>query len=188
MRRGADRGRQQPDGVFAVSADERLKEWLTTRDARQLWHIAWDADLLGPPWTANMLPGDLASATAYINGYLINQQLVIVLTKKDQPPEIFVGWDVSEEALLNADIHLKLTTPFAIAPITRRRLRDGWRALARPLPRTQEEARRYLVEVNDGLAALQSLDDLGEERNQQAQQDEDELLRRRNAVKKQFDL
>lgn len=52
-----------------------------------------------------------------------------------------------------------------VSKIDQRRLRDGARALALPKPKTIgemiEEMERQLEVMRDGLAALQSLDDLG---------------------------
>jgi hypothetical protein len=46
-----------------------------------------------------------------------------------------------------------------------RRLRDADAALALPEPGTKREAARQLAVIHDGIAALQSLDDLGSDGN-----------------------
>lgn len=64
--------------------------------------------------------------------------------------------------------------------IDQRRLRDGARALdvSAQEATTIEEVRAQLAVVHDGLAALQSLDDLGPEANARAFADERELWKR----------
>jgi len=64
--------------------------------------------------------------------------------------------------------------------IDQRRLRDGANALEvfGRAAETVDEARRQLEVVHDGIAALQSLDDLGPEANEQASRDEQELWKR----------
>jgi hypothetical protein len=54
-----------------------------------------------------------------------------------------------------------LTQPKALTKLDERRLRDADVALALPEPRTKEEAIEQLGLIHDGIAALQSLDDLG---------------------------
>lgn len=73
-------------------------------------------------------------------------------------------------------------------PVTRRRLEDGERAMALPLPKTKEYAVDYVAAMHDGAVALQSLDDLGVELNKKAEADMMELERRAKKVKKQFKL
>lgn len=70
------------------------------------------------------------------------------------------------------------------SPIDQRRLRDGAHALAvsATLPTTVAEAQAQLETVGDGLAALQSLDDLGPTANAQASDDERELWKRHAAL------
>jgi len=70
------------------------------------------------------------------------------------------------------------------SPIDQRRLRDGARALevSSTLPATVTEARVQLETVGEGLAALQSLDDLGPTANDQASRDERELWKRHEAI------
>ena len=70
------------------------------------------------------------------------------------------------------------------SPIDQRRLRDGARALevSATLPATVAEARAQLETVGEGLAALQSLDDLGPTANDQASHDERELWKRHEAI------
>jgi hypothetical protein len=61
-----------------------------------------------------------------------------------------------------------------------RRLKDGATALdvsSRPAG-TPAEIRAQLEVIHDGIAALQSLDDLGPEGNAKAQRDEEELWKR----------
>jgi len=61
-----------------------------------------------------------------------------------------------------------------------RRLRDGARALdvSAQTGETAAELRGQISAVHDGIAALQSLDDLGPEGNEQAFRDEQELWKR----------
>jgi len=61
-----------------------------------------------------------------------------------------------------------------------RRLRDGARALEMSVEpgKTADEIRGQIRAVHDGLAALQSLDDLGPEANAKAYADEQELWKR----------
>ena len=69
--------------------------------------------------------------------------------------------------------------------IDQRRLRDGASALAASsseVPRTRVEAEAQREQISDAIAAMQSLDDLGEEGNRQAMQDLDELVRRYDAL------
>jgi len=68
--------------------------------------------------------------------------------------------------------------------IDQRRLRDGALALAvsSTVPETATEVRAQLGIVGEGIAALQSLDDLGEEANAQAERDQQELWRRHEAL------
>jgi hypothetical protein len=70
-------------------------------------------------------------------------------------------------------------------PIDQRRLRDGATALAASSgepPRTRAEAEERRRQIHEAIAAMQSLDDLGEEGNRQAMQDLDELIRRYDAL------
>lgn len=64
--------------------------------------------------------------------------------------------------------------------IDQRRLHDGARALAVSAKEavTVDEVRAQLAVVHDGLAALQSLDDLGPEANARAFADERKLWKR----------
>lgn len=67
------------------------------------------------------------------------------------------------------------------SPSTARRLRDGAHALSLPMPPPDAAfimLEAYLNEVGDGVRALQSLDELGPERDAKALKDHDELLRR----------
>lgn len=69
-----------------------------------------------------------------------------------------------------------------------RRLRDGARALevSRRPADSIDEVRKQLALVGDGIAALQSLDDLGPEANERAAQDEQELWKRLHALTQQL--
>lgn len=72
--------------------------------------------------------------------------------------------------------------------IDARRLKDGATALdvsSRPAG-TAAEIRAQLEAVHDGIAALQSLDDLGPEANAKAHADEQELWRRMRALEKRL--
>ena len=68
-------------------------------------------------------------------------------------------------------------TPSAI---DQRRLRDGAHALdiSSRVPETIDEVRSQLEFVHAGIAALQSLDDLGAEANECAERDQLELWKR----------
>ena len=70
--------------------------------------------------------------------------------------------------------------------VDQRRLRDAAAALdiSAKVPQTRAEAEAQLWQLHDAIAAMQSLDDLGEEGNRQAMKDHDELLRRYEAVEK----
>jgi len=69
--------------------------------------------------------------------------------------------------------------------IDRRRLHTGAQALVatEKLPETIAEIRAQLEVVHDGIAALQSLDDLGSEANARAESDQRELWKRYEAHK-----
>ena len=73
------------------------------------------------------------------------------------------------------------------SPVDQRRLRDGASALevSSRKPTTVDEVEQQLEVVSAGLAALQSLDDLGEEANARAERDQQELWRRYDALKRQ---
>jgi len=68
--------------------------------------------------------------------------------------------------------------------IDQRRLHDGVRALeaSARAPETLDEIRRQLDAISAGIAALQSLDDLGSEANERAVRDEQELWKRMRAL------
>ncbi len=72
--------------------------------------------------------------------------------------------------------------------IDQRRLRDGARALevSSREPETADEIRAQLEMVRDGIAALQSLDDLGEEANVRATRDQQELWKRYHALEQKL--
>lgn len=67
-------------------------------------------------------------------------------------------------------------------PVDQRRLRDGAAALAIEAPRTRAEAEAQREQISNAIAAMQSLDDLGEAGNRQAMRDLDELIRRYDAL------
>jgi len=60
----------------------------------------------------------------------------------------------------------------------RRRIADGDRALALPDPQNDDEIHAQLEVLHDGICALQSLDDLGEEGNRLAHENLCELEKR----------
>ena len=72
--------------------------------------------------------------------------------------------------------------------IDQRRLRDGATALevSGRAAETIDEVRRQLDVVVGGIAALQSLDDLGPEANKQASRDEEELWKRMKTLEKRL--
>jgi hypothetical protein len=72
------------------------------------------------------------------------------------------------------------------SPIDQRRLCDGANALdvSSRTPQTIDEVRSQLETVSDGIAALQSLDDLGPEANERAERDQQELWKRYERLKK----
>jgi len=72
--------------------------------------------------------------------------------------------------------------------IDQRRLKDGATALAvsSTAPQTRAEAEAQLSQVSDGIRAMQSLDDLGEEGNRKALRDLDELQRRYTTLQEQI--
>lgn len=68
--------------------------------------------------------------------------------------------------------------------IDARRLRDGASAASLPEPKTVEEIQAQLEVLGDGIAAMQSLDDLGSpEANQQAWDDMCALSKRYEELK-----
>jgi hypothetical protein len=97
---------------------------------------------------------------------------------------------------INSKGYVETSTCLGPAPIehtavTRRRLADGARALALPEPTTYDEAQAQIDVVSDGMRALQSLDDLGEEANSKAERDfqtlsikHATLTAKRNALRK----
>jgi len=72
--------------------------------------------------------------------------------------------------------------------VDQRRLRDGASALeaSAHMPQTIDETKRQIERVYSGIAALQSLDDLGPEANERAQRDEQELWKRMKALEKRL--
>jgi hypothetical protein len=60
---------------------------------------------------------------------------------------------------------LKIEGQSRVSPQDRRRIADGDRALALPDPQCPDEAQAQLKIIHDGICALQSLDDIGEEGN-----------------------
>lgn len=71
-----------------------------------------------------------------------------------------------------------------MSPTDQRRLQDGEaaRAATDQIPVTHDEAEALLAQVIDAIAAMQSLDDLGEEANQRASQLLADLSRRRDQL------
>ena len=78
--------------------------------------------------------------------------------------------------------------PRAPSAIDQRRLRDGATALESSSQgaETIDEVRRQLSAVHAGIAALQSLDDLGPEANAQASRDEQELWKRLKTLERRL--
>jgi NTP pyrophosphatase (non-canonical NTP hydrolase) len=78
----------------------------------------------------------------------------------------------------------------SVSPIDQRRLQDGEAALeaSRRIPTTYEEAKAQLAQIDDAIAAMQSLDDLGEEGNQRAEQQIADLWRWHKMVKALVDV
>lgn len=72
--------------------------------------------------------------------------------------------------------------------VDQRRLDDGARALwiSGREPSTIDDVRAQIEVVDTGIAALQSLDDLGPEINQRALHDLDVLWKRRDALKRRL--
>jgi hypothetical protein len=72
--------------------------------------------------------------------------------------------------------------------IDQRRLHDGAKALdaSSPEPTSAKEIREQLELVNAGIAALQSLDDLGPEANARAEHDQWELWKRLRALERRL--
>jgi CxxC-x17-CxxC domain-containing protein len=78
----------------------------------------------------------------------------------------------------------------AKSPITERRLRDGARAMALPEPgplTTLQQLQEQIDIAQDGILALQSTDDLGEELNRKVQNDLTELFSRVERWKERLD-
>jgi hypothetical protein len=65
-----------------------------------------------------------------------------------------------------------------VSAIDRRRLADGDRAMALHEPQNHAEIHEQLLIINDGMRALQSLDDLGEEGNRRAHENLAKLEKR----------
>jgi hypothetical protein len=78
--------------------------------------------------------------------------------------------------------------PRTPSTIDQRRLRDAAHALevSSRAPETVAEIRALLEAIHDGIAALQSLDDLGEEANVRATRDQQELWRRYHVLEQQL--
>jgi len=72
--------------------------------------------------------------------------------------------------------------------VDRRRLRDGAHALevSSHAPQTGDDVRAQIAVISDGIAALQSLDDLGPEANACAARDEQELWKRLKALEQRL--
>jgi len=78
--------------------------------------------------------------------------------------------------------------PWSPSPIDLRRLHDGAVALSasNTMPRTRVEAEVLLEQISNGIRAMQSLDDLGEDGNRRAMRDLNDLSRRYEALKKKL--
>jgi len=72
--------------------------------------------------------------------------------------------------------------------IDQRRLRDGAAALevSARQPETIAEVRQKISTVHDGIAALQSLDDLGPEANERVERDQQELWKRMKVLERRL--
>ena len=68
--------------------------------------------------------------------------------------------------------------------VTARRLADGRKAMALPEPKTKAEADAQIPIVEDGIRALQSLDDLGKEVNDKAWDDMNALMDKLGRLRK----
>lgn len=71
--------------------------------------------------------------------------------------------------------------------VDQRRLRDGARAMTLTEVKSLIAKKEQLVEIADGIRALQSLDDLGEEANERAWNDMLELEKRHRKLEKEID-
>jgi len=69
-----------------------------------------------------------------------------------------------------------------ITPRDQRRIADGYRALALSDPQSPDEIREHLSVIYDGMLALQSLDDLGEEENRRSHENLRALEKRHAAL------
>lgn len=78
---------------------------------------------------------------------------------------------------------LKIDGQSRISVHDRRRIADGDRALALPTPQSADEIREQLEVIHDGMLALQSLDDIGEDDNRRAEDNLRELSKRYDALK-----
>lgn len=73
-----------------------------------------------------------------------------------------------------------------LLPVERRRLQDGQRAMDLPTPITVNEMKAQLPIIDDGIRALQSLDDLGVELNKKTWRDMNELFKRKRKIERQL--
>lgn len=126
----------------------------------------------------------------------VAEELLVTLTTGERPPLTGL-YDLCARAFGTSREDAKQRLMFAVyegrgnALITsqdRRRIADGDRALALPDPNNADEIRQQLVIIFDGMLALQSLDDLGEEGNQQAFQKLEKLQARHNELTLQLQL
>jgi ABC-type phosphate transport system auxiliary subunit len=83
---------------------------------------------------------------------------------------------------------MSIDYPRAPSAIDQRRLRDGSTALvvSDRMGETIDLVRAQLEAVGVGIAALQSLDDLGSEANERAERDQQELWKRMKALEQRL--
>ena len=74
--------------------------------------------------------------------------------------------------------------PVDFPPVVLRRLEDGRKAMALPEPKTQKKIAEQIPVIEDGIRALQSLDDLGKEANKKACNDMDTLTAKLDRLRK----
>lgn len=98
------------------------------------------------------------------------------------------GWATYTRAETTYDVALQCFDAWLdgaeskMTALDRRRIADGDRALALPDPKTPDEIRMQLEVIHDGMLALQSLDDLGEEGNRAAHENLRTLEKRYEAL------
>jgi hypothetical protein len=126
----------------------------------------------------------------------VAEELLTTLTTGERPPLTGL-YDLCARAFgtTREDAKQKLTLAVyagrGTALITtqdRRRIADGDRALALPDPNSDDEIRQQLTIIFDGMLALQSLDDLGEEGNRKAFQKLEKLQARHTELTLQLQL